>query len=75
MLSIAPFFMPLIQAVFHIGVSLLSYNLKIEIMTQGEFIRLQAQIAVLKEVAKEYSGKTIDNIIQQMEEKAKEGAV
>ena len=44
-------------------------------MTQGEFIRLQAQIAVLKEVAKEYSGKTIDNIIQQMEEKAKEGAV
>ena len=42
-------------------------------MTQGEFIRLQAQIAVLKEVAVEYSGKTIDNIIQQMEARAKEG--
>ena len=42
-------------------------------MTQGEFIRLQAQIAVLKEVAKEYQGKTIDNIIQQMEARAKEG--
>ena len=41
-------------------------------MTQGEFIRLQAQIAVLKEVAVEYSGKTIDNIIQQMEARVKE---
>ena len=42
-------------------------------MTQGEFIRLEAQIAVLKEVAKDYPGKTIENIIQQMEARAKEG--
>ena len=42
-------------------------------MTQGEFIRLQAQIAVLKEVAEDYPGKTIDNIIQQMEARVKEG--
>ena len=41
-------------------------------MTQGEYIRLTAQIAVLKEIAMEYSGKTIDNIIQQMEARIKE---
>ena len=41
-------------------------------MNAAELIRLEAQIAVLKEVALEYSGKTIDNIIQQMEARARE---
>lgn len=36
-------------------------------MTTGDLIRLEAQIAVLKEIALEYPGKTIENIIQQME--------
>ena len=41
-------------------------------MTQGGYTRLVAQIAVLKEIAVEYSGKTIDNIIVQMEARKKE---
>ena len=41
-------------------------------MTQGEYTRLVAQIAVMKEVAEEYSGKTIDNIIVQLEARIKE---
>lgn len=41
-------------------------------MTNGEYIRLVAHIAVLKEVALDYPGKTIDNIIQQMESIQKE---
>ena len=41
-------------------------------MTQGEYIRLVAQIAVLKEIAEEYSGKTIDDIIVQMEARKEE---
>ena len=41
-------------------------------MTQVEDIRLKAQIAVLKEIALDYSGKTINNIIQQMESRVKE---
>ena len=36
-------------------------------MTVAEYIRLVAKIAVLKEVADEYPGKTIENIIAQME--------
>lgn len=36
-------------------------------ITVSEYARLVAQIAVLKEVAKEYPGKTIENIIVQME--------
>lgn len=36
-------------------------------MTNYEYIRLTAQIAVLKEVAIDYSGQTIDNIINQLE--------
>ena len=40
-------------------------------MTQGEYTRLVAQIAVLKEIAGEYPGKTIDNIVQ-MEVRKKE---
>lgn len=45
---------------------------QIQAMTQGEYTRLVAQIAVLKEIAEEYSGKTIDNIIVQMEARKKE---
>ena len=41
-------------------------------MTVQEYIRLVAKIAVLKEIAAEYSGKTIENIIAQMEARKKE---
>lgn len=34
--------------------------------TNADYIRLTAQVAVLEDVAQKYSGKTIDNIIQQM---------
>ena len=36
-------------------------------MTVGEYARLNAKIAVLKEIAIDYSGKTIDIVIQQLE--------
>lgn len=41
-------------------------------MKQADYIRLTAQIAVLKEITLDYSGKTIDNIIQQLEAIKKE---
>ena len=41
-------------------------------MKQADYIRLTAQIAELKEIAVDYSGKTIDNIIQQLEAIKKE---
>lgn len=41
-------------------------------MKQADYIRLTAQIAVLKEIAVDYSGKTIGNIIQQLEAIEKE---
>ena len=41
-------------------------------MTVGEYIRLVAQIAILKEIAEEYPGKTIENVIAQMEARRKE---
>ena len=41
-------------------------------MKISEYIRLVAQIAVLKEIAMEYPTKTIDNIIVQMEARKKE---
>ena len=41
-------------------------------MTIAEYIRLVAKIAVLKEVAEEYHGKTIENIIAQIEARRKE---
>jgi len=41
-------------------------------MTRIEYIRLKTHIAVLKEIAMEYHGKTIDNIIQQLEAVNKE---
>ena len=36
-------------------------------MTVRDRIKIAAQIAVLKEIALEYNGKTIDNVIQQLE--------
>ena len=42
------------------------------IMTVAEYTRLVAQIAVLKEVAREYPTKTIENIIVQMEARRNE---
>lgn len=36
-------------------------------MTVVDRIRITSQIAVLKEIAIDYKGKTIDNIIQQLE--------
>ena len=41
-------------------------------MTVSEYTRLIAQIAILQEVAEEYPGKTIENIIAQMEARKKE---
>ena len=41
-------------------------------MTAAEYISLVAQIAVLKELAAEYPGKTIENIIAQLEARRKE---
>ena len=40
--------------------------------TVSEYARLIAKIAVLKEVAEEYPGKTIENIIAQLEARRKE---
>jgi hypothetical protein len=36
-------------------------------MTAGDKINIMAQIATLEEIAIDYKGKTIDNIIQQLE--------
>ena len=36
-------------------------------ITAAGRIKIMAQIAVLKEIAIDYNGKTIDNIIQQLE--------
>ena len=36
-------------------------------MTAADRIKIMAQIAVLKEISIDYKGKTIDNIIQQLE--------
>ena len=36
-------------------------------MIVGEYARINAKITLLKEMAIDYSGKTIDNIIQQLE--------
>ena len=41
-------------------------------MTTPEYARLVERIVVLKEIAKEYPGKTIENIIVQMEARKKE---
>lgn len=36
-------------------------------MTAADRIKITAQIAILKEIALDYKGKTIDNVIQQLE--------
>lgn len=41
-------------------------------MLLADYIRLTAQIAVLEEITVDYSGKTIENIIQQLEAIKKE---
>lgn len=41
-------------------------------MTVAEYTRLVAQIAIHKEIAREYPAKTIENIITQMEARRKE---
>ena len=41
-------------------------------ITVSEYARLVAQIAVLREVAEEYPGKTIENIIAQLVARRKE---
>lgn len=41
-------------------------------MTTADYIRLQAQVAILKEVAISYHGRTIENIIQNIEARLKE---
>ena len=41
-------------------------------MLLADYIRLTAMIAVLEEIALDYSGKTINNIIQQLEAIKKE---
>ena len=42
-------------------------------MTQEDYDRLTSQLEVLRQVANDYPGKTIENIIQQMEARAKGG--
>lgn len=41
-------------------------------MTDRDYTCLKAQLAILKDVAKDYGGKTIENIIHQMEARVKE---
>lgn len=36
-------------------------------MTAADRIKITAQIEILKEIAIDYKGKTIDNVIQQLE--------
>ena len=55
-----------------IGKECLAYLRKQRTMKYADYIRLTAQNAVLKEIAVDYSGKTIGNIIQQLEAIKKE---
>ena len=41
-------------------------------MTVLEYARLEAQVAVLREIAMDYPGKTIENVIVQLEARLKE---
>lgn len=38
-------------------------------MKNSDYIRITAQIAILKEIAQEYGGQTIESIIRQLEER------
>ena len=41
-------------------------------MTKEDYLRLSVHIAMLEDIAEEYPGKTIENIIQQLEARKKE---
>ena len=41
-------------------------------MTKEDYLRLSVHIAMLEDIAEEYPGKTIENIIVQMEARRKE---
>ena len=41
-------------------------------MTREEYLRLSVHIAMLEDIASEYPGKTIENIIAQLEARKKE---
>ena len=41
-------------------------------MAKEEYLRLSVHIAMLEDIAEEYPGKTIENIISQMEARRKE---
>ena len=41
-------------------------------MTNGEYIRIKAQIAVLRELQTDYSHKTLDNVLQGLEARVRE---
>ena len=41
-------------------------------MTTPEYLRLSVHIAMLEDIAEEYPGKTIENIIAQLEARKKE---
>ena len=41
-------------------------------MTTPEYLRLSVHIAMLEDIAEEYPGKTIENIITQLEARRKE---
>ena len=41
-------------------------------MTKEEYLRLSVHIAMLKDIAEEYPGKTIENIIAQLEARRNE---
>ena len=41
-------------------------------MTKEDYLRLSVHIAMLEDIAKEYPGKTIENVIAQMEARKKE---
>ena len=41
-------------------------------MTTPEYLRLSVHIAMLEDIAEEYPGKTVENIIAQLEARRKE---
>ena len=41
-------------------------------MTKEDYLRLSVHIAMLEDIAEDYPGKTIENIIAQMEARKKE---
>ena len=41
-------------------------------MTREEYLRLSVHIAMLQDIAEEYPGKTIENVIAQLEARRKE---